>query len=492
MRRATVIFFYCGCIALFSISSVFAGGMGVLGVGAKASAMGGSFRAIADDWSAAYYNPAGLFYMTENELTINEVISNYQLKFTPHVNYGGYPVGFYQGEIYNRYEILTNPTLGGYFKLPVSGRDIVAGLAIFQPFDQNLSWGVFSPLNNGASLPGQQIEHNFDAVALNAVIAVELMENKLSFGLSGGLLKGDLIYGGFFLRKNPADPDASYYERVASRPNDLITEWQHSDGYGLGFNLRSGLLYKATEKLSMGLSYALPSSITIDGDSYFYYYMPDNPYYQLDDDVLFPNSENYILSHGDVYEAEGTFETEVKLPGQLAGGIAYQVNDKLLIAGDMEMTFWSNFEGYAFDYQFKDSAISYNDEINTWMVEDLTLPVDWKNTISGSIGLQYAYTEKVFLRAGYAADQSPVEPGSLHIAFFDSGLKHSGTLGLGLVFENVRLDFSTKYTKYPESIETGNVKLLNGDGTEDSIVDNLPGTYSGSAFESIAQFTVRF
>ena len=41
-------------------SSLFASGVGLTGIGARATALGGNFRAIANDWSAMYWNPAGI------------------------------------------------------------------------------------------------------------------------------------------------------------------------------------------------------------------------------------------------------------------------------------------------------------------------------------------------------------------------------------------------------------------------------------------------
>jgi len=493
MRKAAVILLLSLLGVWYPALPAWGGGMGVSGVGAKAKGMGGAFRAIADDWSAAYYNPAGLFYTTENQLTFNEVFTNYRVTYTPDVDYGGYDVGFFDGQIYNRYKILSNPTMGGYFKVPFSGQEIVLGMAIFQPYDKNVSWELFDPLNNGASLPGQQIEHNFDALAINVMSAIELMENRLSFGISAGVLKSDLAYGGFFLRRNPADPSQPYYDQIASRPNELITEWQKSEGEGFSPNLRAGLLFKPTPRLSFGLTYAFQATSTVEGETYLYYYMPDNPSYNTRPDVrIFTDSMNFILSSGARFSADADFEAEVTLPAQLGGGVAYHVNDKLLVAGDLEYTFWSDFDGYVFDYSFADTGITGNNVLNAWMIQDMALPADWKNTIKGSVGMQYAYRDGVLLRAGYSADQSPIEEGTLHPAFFDPGLKHSFNLGLGLVFENVILDFSTEYLLYPESKETGNTDITLEDVGLDNVVDNMSGTYNGSAIESIIQFTVRF
>ncbi len=493
MRKAAVILLLSvlsvWCLAL----PAWGGGLGISGVGAKAKAMGGAFRAIADDWSAAYYNPAGLFYTTESQLTFNEVFTNYQIKYTPNVNYGGYDVGYFDGEIYNRYEVLSNPTMGGFFKVPFSGQEIALGMAIFQPFDKNISWQVFHPLNNDAALPGRQIEHNFDAVAINAMAAIELMENQLSFGISAGVLKSDLEYGGFFLRSNPADPSRAYYDQVASRPFELITEWQKSEGEGFSPDLRAGLMFKATPRLNLGVTYAFQSKSTVEGETYMYYFMPDNAAYNTRDNVqTFPDSMNYILSSGAMIGAVADFETEVTLPAQIGAGVAYMINDRWLVAGDIEYTFWSDFDGYAFDYSFADTGITTNSVMNEWLIEDMVLPANWKNTVKGSIGTQYAYRDGILIRAGYSADQSPLEQGTLHPAFFDPGLKHSFNLGLGLVFENIILDFSTEYLLFPESSETGNTDIALDGGDVDNIVDNMSGTYKGSGFESIIQFTVRF
>jgi long-chain fatty acid transport protein len=270
MRKATVTIFLFALCAWFLTLPAWGGGIGISAVGAKAKAMGGAFRAVADDWSAAYYNPAGLFYTPESQLSFNEVFSHYQVNYTPDVKYGDYGVGFYDGEIYNKYEILSNPTMGGYFKLPIGGRDIIAGVALFEPFDKNLTWQVFHPLNNTAAMPNRQLQHNYDAVAINLVSAIELIENKLSFGISAGLLKSDLVFANFYLRPNPLSEDSSYYSQVASRPNELITEWQHSDGNGYSPNFRAGVLFKPTPKLNVGLTYAMKSTVTVDGNSQLY------------------------------------------------------------------------------------------------------------------------------------------------------------------------------------------------------------------------------
>ncbi len=50
--------FLCAFLCISVSSEAFAGAYDLFGVGARAQAMGGAMTAAADDWSAAYYNPA--------------------------------------------------------------------------------------------------------------------------------------------------------------------------------------------------------------------------------------------------------------------------------------------------------------------------------------------------------------------------------------------------------------------------------------------------
>lgn len=55
---------------LLIIGQLFAGGFALSGVGSKATALGGAFRALADDGSAMYWNPAGLAFQDENSVSL--------------------------------------------------------------------------------------------------------------------------------------------------------------------------------------------------------------------------------------------------------------------------------------------------------------------------------------------------------------------------------------------------------------------------------------
>ena len=70
MRIARLAFVVLSLLAVWC-GGLFASGFENTGLGTTARGMGGAFRAVADDWSAAYYNPAGYAYILDNQLGVN-------------------------------------------------------------------------------------------------------------------------------------------------------------------------------------------------------------------------------------------------------------------------------------------------------------------------------------------------------------------------------------------------------------------------------------
>ncbi|MFQ6009480.1 MAG: hypothetical protein ACE5K8_11085, partial [Candidatus Zixiibacteriota bacterium] len=120
---------------------IFASGFGNSGVGAKAIGMAGAFRAVADDWTAAFYNPAGYAYVLDNQLGGNSAFVHFRNEVIPNYRWGGlYESGVFNDQsLYNYHEILSLPSAGFIVRLPVWG-ETVFGLSAYQPFDYNVTW----------------------------------------------------------------------------------------------------------------------------------------------------------------------------------------------------------------------------------------------------------------------------------------------------------------------------------------------------------------
>ena len=149
------------------------------------------------------------------------------------------------------------------------------------------------------------------------------------------------------------------------------------DDWSYGWNV--GLLWNATDKTSIGMSYTSKVDFTVEGDLEVVGSIVGNPVYD---------------------KAKG--HLDVTLPEKFEIGITHQLDDRwTLLAGAM-WTGWSSF-----------------DEINAIADEDLLgqyppgsvvthVPENWKDTWAWSVGAEYKYNSQWTLKGGYAYDNSPV------------------------------------------------------------------------------------
>ncbi len=267
---------------LLLLPSAFGGGFMYDGLGVKARGMGGAFRAIADDWSAAYYNPAGYSRIQDNMLAGDLAIFHNRYSYTPEIRWGDtYSSGYYNGqEIPNQHYVNNVPQGAILSRLPVWG-ETVFGFSIMQVFDQNQNWvEVFGfdgiEAYGVRDLPVRQIGNNLDVVAFQLTAARVFKDDQLSVGIGLSVLRADLLYSNIILRNNPLldFPDAATF---VDRPFEKIPQWYENDGTGWGFGYKLGLLYSPTEKIDLGLTFTGKSSITIKGDFGSIFYMGDNP-----------------------------------------------------------------------------------------------------------------------------------------------------------------------------------------------------------------------
>src|SRR4030067_649111 len=92
------IFLICFLVLVRAAGSAKGGGFAFSGVGSKAIGMGGAFRGLADDWSAAYWNPAGLTQLENSELNAMLAAISPRPEYTPNITYGGLDVGYRNGQ----------------------------------------------------------------------------------------------------------------------------------------------------------------------------------------------------------------------------------------------------------------------------------------------------------------------------------------------------------------------------------------------------------
>lgn len=99
-------------VALASLSNT-------VGAGAKATSMGGAFTAIADDFSATYYNPAGLATVKHREAVSGWLFGESSVNL--------------EGPADNHHEVLSGPVLGNVFPFEILGIKAAFGIYNFWP-----------------------------------------------------------------------------------------------------------------------------------------------------------------------------------------------------------------------------------------------------------------------------------------------------------------------------------------------------------------------
>ncbi len=463
-------------ISLLIFSEAMGGGLALSGVGSRAISMGGAFRGLADDWSACYWNPAGLAWMDKSEFNGMLTIISPRPEYTPNITLGGYDIlGYKNGtKWYTEDKNFNIPSFSGFFKA-AGLKGWTAGLGIYVPYGTGAIWDIFdlpTGYNPNVSYPKVDHKSEFEVIDFHPTIARELIEGQLSFGVGLSIQRGSI-----FLQQviwNTISPS------IPVPYNLLFTDMQlDGDGWGVGAN--AGLMYKPNDKLSIGIAYRSPTTIKLDGTAKLNLYTPYNPglvdefnSYNTHDDSTTAN-----LFRGLVFSSEPDAKADLKLPADYGIGIAYRPSEKLTLTGDINYTDWSRLD-------YVPIALEGTDPMGDPATND-TLVTQWESTVRFSLGLEYNYSSKLALRCGYFNDPSPIPNKTFTPTIPDIGDKNSFNLGFGYDLGTIRIDYNLEYIIFGDR-DIPNLQDSNGDGN----YDNYPGKYSMDLFSNFISITHRF
>jgi long-chain fatty acid transport protein len=270
-------------LAVGLTTGLFANGLNLNGNGSKANAMGGAFVGLANDFSAAYWNPAGLAQMTTASFSL------YGADILPFGTYKFDLAGINAKSTFKQYLI---PALG-YFQ-PL-GEKIVVGIYLNAPSGAGATWAGedLAPLVEGV----YDWTSKLGIFTISPSIAVKVTEQIML----GATL--DINYG--MLKMAQPTPGLGQYSE------DL-------KGWALGGTF--GLLVKPVKQFSFGVSYKLPFTAKLKG----LVDIPAAAYYEL--------------------PATDTGTRTATWPQWLAAGIAVKPTDKLTFTADVQYTNWKKLQ----------------------------------------------------------------------------------------------------------------------------------------------------
>lgn len=473
-------------------SSILAAGFENTGVGVKARAMGGAFRAVADDWSAAMYNPAGYAFFKDNQVGGNSAFLHLRNELTPNYRVDGqYELGVFNDvTMYNHHEVLSNPSAGIVLRLPVWG-ETVFGLSAYQRFDYNISWQLFSPIrayNDSVDsyISTEQYSNNLDVVNFQLTAAREFIPERLAIGIGLQLQRADLRFNNIYFRTTPMTE-----EPWIDEPYRKVPELISNDGNGWGFGVNAGMLYKLNPKTNLAVTVDLPlKDITIKGDADLQFILPKINALLVPGSPVGPGSLEYLFANGDNVLIPAEFETTLKLPPTIGLGISRVVTEKLTVALDAEYTVWSRFDGFEFTYTKIGSLPPVTDDPATekdFFSANATSKVEFRNTMKVALGASYLALPYLSVFGGAAFDQGANRDGSAYIPQFDDTGDKIG-LSAGLQFHVQRWDLGLAGSY----IKSDDATITSLDKDMDDQYEGFPGEYKAATYETILSFNYRF
>lgn len=432
MKRLTS--FSTFVIVILLSTSLFASGVALTGVGARATALGGAYRGVANDWSAMYWNPAGLTKVQGMHFGFSTERIKPTANYTP--LQAGAPLMVYKtGEQQNVDKTFYIPAAGFVY----SKEKFSFGLALYVPFGLGATWDVFNTSIYNSTYPVDDYEDDLKIIDIHPSIAYRVTD-KLSVGVGFSYTMADIIIRTPDSQANPLFLDPASAPLVAGvlEPMGLATDLYKTllvdkelDGTGSGFGFNFGLQYDVSENLTLGVSGNWYNDITLDGKISATAYLPqiDAATTQqlsatLDQMIalgmLTNEAKLQVLGaySGATVEAynKAKGEAVLPLPMTLGAGISYTGINNLLIAADVSWTQWS-----AWDI----IEITIDEDNST-----SELVENWDDGIRFSAGLEYTLMEALKLRGGYYTEPAAIPQGTLTITVPDINRRHGINFGL--------------------------------------------------------------
>jgi long-chain fatty acid transport protein len=374
-------FLFIITFTLFSISVLFAGGFQVNEHGAKGSGMANAFAAIANNPSAIYFNPAGLVQLNGTHIMLGSTFilptSGFRgpspdVTETKMVKQIFYPINFYGTQQISE--------------------DIVVGLGVYNPYGLGTKW----PNNWVGRFISNEVK--LRTFYFSPTAAIQIMDN---FSLGVGL---DYVYSTVFLNRKA---DLAPFDAEA----DIKL-----DGTGSGWGFRLGLLYKPTDKLSLGLSYRSQAKISFEGTT----------------ESTYP-----VALKGKVPVPEGDAKTSLTTPQNITFGAAYNVSGDLIVSADFQWIGWSVYEKLR--VEFSNPAYA-----------PLEATKNYSNAYIARVGTEYKLSKNLAVRGGLFYDKNPTPS-----EYVDPMLPDADRIGLSFgvgynLFSNVTLDFAYVFLRFNE------------------------------------------
>jgi long-subunit fatty acid transport protein len=391
------------------------------GIGVKAHAMGNAFSPVADDYSAVYWNPAGL-----TQITATQVYGNLShLQFNNEARYSN-------STLADSRNFTKLQSIGLAIPLPTSrGSFVLAfGYNRVKDYDDYLLFDGYSNRSNNLSFElsddnGFYADHPFDNnVQRTEQISQEgslgtwsfgggvQMSRNFSVGLTLNIFSGGSDYLFDFLQQDVNNLYTAYPANYTSYElhQKLITDIS-------GWNLKAGGLFRLNEMLRLGMTIEFPTVLSI------------REQYSSDDVLTF--DDGYV-SEFDL--GSGEWEYEVSYPFKFGAGLALTLK-QFQLAASVDYRDWSQVQ-----FEIPD-GLSLDEDFSALLDENSLISGNFRPVVNYSIGGELRIADSgVKLRAGYRYLPSPLrDAGSeLDRQYYSAGIGYDIDNSTTLEFSSSR------------------------------------------------------
>ena len=359
------------------------------GIGSKSQAMGNAFTAVADDYTAIYWNPAGLTQLNSSEIHGDL----YHLQFANEATFKGNTI--LEDRNFTKFK-----SLGFAYKFPTTQGNLVLafGYNRIKDYDNFLYFSGFNRESNNLEIPVTNQYYDVDYYLFdNNVLQTEEVSQEGNLGawsVGGGMMLSPNFSIGLTLHFYSGsqrylfdfyqdDIDNYYY----LFPDDCDSYEYHqkiiADFNGWGATI--GGLFHLNKSLKLGVAIDFPSSLN----------------------VFETYSESGILNfdNGDYGDeanlGSGEWEYDVDYPFKFSAGIAFDLQ-QLTLAGSFEYRDWTQTK---FDVP---AGYGLYDDFDDLLEENKDFADLFRETYNYQVGGEYRIKgSNLKVRGGYRFVPSP-------------------------------------------------------------------------------------
>jgi long-chain fatty acid transport protein len=411
-------------------------GTRMIGFNALTMGRGGATIGVFDNAGLMMSNPAGISFLKESVLDGSFSLMIPGVHFANGVN-----------DVSGKTNYFPLPDIG--YVHHYEGSDITWGVGAFTQggmgADFMLNHNLF---RNADGSYAQQQYHSKLAVMQGGVSASYRLSPQFSVGVSAHLVYGQMEFSMPYSLA-PSIMKGVINPATGMTFGDMFSGPQSAGGFGytevtaaadmsgltaFGFSGKIGIAYRLNDNFTVGATYTSPSALTFKNgrakmdmtaqlNNAFGLavqgYIAHNPgatQTQAQQAVMAQFGGLGIdLSKG--VAASYDLEAKMKFPQSFGVGLGYKVAQNLQFALDVEWVNWKN----AFDKMGLALSNGDNANVNRMLGNSgnvgLDFPLNWKDSYSIRLGLEYAASAPLTLRAGYAYGSNPVPESTIFPVF---------------------------------------------------------------------------